>query len=94
MINFTYYKYVIISIKITFISVFFRYFVNSKVLVRRVTIDTIHNVSENNITIKKGNNYVQDNEQQEANIIHLFREYMPFSSGTCRYAAFSRQTGL
>ena len=38
MINFTYYKYVIISIKITLISVFFRYFVNSKVLVRRVTI--------------------------------------------------------
>ena len=94
MINFTYQKYVIISIKITLISVFFRYFVDSKVLVRRVTIDTIHNVSENDITIKKGNNYVQDNEQQEANIIHLFREYMPFSSGTCRYAAFSRQTGL
>ena len=94
MINFTYYKYVIISIKITLISVFFRYFVNSKVLVRRVTIDTIHNVSENDITIKKGNNYVQENQQQEANIIHLFREYMPFSSGTCRYAAFSRQTGL
>ena len=94
MINFTYYKYVIISIKITLISVFFRYFVNSKVLVRRVTIDTIHNASENDITIKKSNNYVQDNQQQEANIIHLFREYMPFSGGTCRYAAFSRQTGL
>ena len=94
MINFIYYKYVIISIKITLISVFFRYFVDSKVLVRRVTIDTIHNVSENNITIKKGNNNVQDNQQQEANIIHLFREYMPFSGGTCRYAAFSRQTGL
>ena len=94
MINFTYQKYVIISIKITLISVFFRYFVDSKVLVRRVTIDTIHNVSENDITIKKGNNNVQDNEQQEANIIHLFREYMPFSGGTCRYAAFSRQTGL
>ena len=91
MINFTYYKDVIISIKITLISVFFRYFVNSKVLVRRVTIDTIHNASENDITIKKGNNYVQDNKQQEANIIHLFREYMPFS---CGYAAFSRQTGL
>ena len=90
MINFTYQKYVIISIKITLISVFFRYFVDSKVLVRRVTIDTIHNVSENDITIKKGNNYVQDNKQQEANIIHLFREYMPFSGGTCRYAAFSR----
>ena len=94
MINFIYYKYVIISIKITLISVFFRYFVNSKVLVRRVTIDTIHNVSENNITIKKGNNNVQDSQQQEANIIHLYREYMPFSGGTCRYAAFSRQTGL
>ena len=94
MINFTYQKYVIISIKITLISVFFRYFVDSKVLVRRITIDTIHNVSENDITIKKGNNYVQDSQQQEANIIHLFREYMPFSSGTCRYAAFSRQTGL
>ena len=94
MINFTYYKYVIISIKITLISVFFRYFVDSKVLVRRIAIDTIHNVSENDITIKKSNNYVQDNKQQEANIIHLFREYMPFSSGTCRYAAFSRQTGL
>ena len=94
MINFTYYKYVIISIKITLISVFFRYFVDSKVLVRRITIDTIHNVSENDITIKKGNNNVQDSQQQEANIIHLFREYMPFSSGTCRYAAFSRQTGL
>ena len=63
MINFTYYKYVIISIKITLISVFFRYFVNPKVLVRCVTIDTIHNASENDITIKKGNNYVQDNKQ-------------------------------